>query len=103
MLGATTQLNVSGLSLCIQGTPLKGFINETLMRFIPVHTGNTDQEEPGTSSSAVYPCAYREHSVTASGVNIDNGLSLCIQGTLFMIWKRVLLKRFIPVHTGNTN
>ena len=82
MLGATTQLNVSGLSLCIQGTPLKGFINETLMRFIPVHTGNTDQEEPGTSSSAVYPCAYREHSSWITMQCDFTGLSLCIQGTL---------------------
>ena len=50
-----------GLSLCIQGTRnYANFIN-CLMRFIPVHTGNTSASCMSKSMTSVYPCAYREH------------------------------------------
>ena len=50
-----------GLSLCIQGTCLL----DTLI----------------VLTSAVYPCAYREHCVSSIRKCWCFGLSLCIQGT----------------------
>ena len=72
-----------GLSLCIQGTPASVQYFVSRWRFIPVHTGNTDEVGRKIHFLSVYPCAYREHAV--------HNLSL-----VFWIW-------FIPVHTGNTH
>ena len=51
----------AGLSLCIQGTHYHFLIFATILRFIPVHTGNTDSATFLSTGDAVYPCAYREH------------------------------------------
>ena len=51
----------AGLSLCVQGTLLKCFMNDTLMRFIPVCTGNIITFELCSNCVSVYPCVYREH------------------------------------------
>ena len=71
-------------------------------RFIPVHTGNTNNSLKTISEISVYPCAYREHGINHFCASILRGLSLCIQGTLQA--KLILLSccRFIPVYTGNT-
>ena len=70
-----------GLSLCIQGTPASVQYFVSRWRFIPVHTGNTNGFNGFNFSYAVYPCAYREHTLTCFINNILRGLSLCIQGT----------------------
>ena len=91
-----------GLSLCIQGTLTPSNKLPYRWRFIPVHTGNTNQYHQQQYQCPVYPCAYREHYLT---VNLDKpffGLSLCIQGTLQSVNPDVKFLRFIPVHTGNT-
>ena len=51
---------------------------------------------------SVYPCVYWEHSWTIHVVYWASGLSLCIQGTLFIRPNPRALGRFIPVYTGNT-
>ena len=51
------------------------------VRFIPVHTGNTPILCLLHRSTAVYPCAYREHYNFADRWGVNDGLSLCIQGT----------------------
>ncbi len=57
-----------------QGTP---------MRFIPVHTGNTQTSVQEAYHSAVYPRAYGEHTFTAGELGGYIGLSPCIRGTRF--------------------
>ena len=71
----------AGLSLCIQGTRASSYEILTRKWFIPVHTGNTQHNDRRRNSSAVYPCAYREHSHIISKCGRFFGLSLCIQGT----------------------
>ena len=95
-------MNNYGLSLCIQGTQKYYSTLELHFRFIPVHTGNTKLLTVNTTEKAVYPCAYREHNVTCGVHELCFGLSLCIQGTLIPFTYIFILKRFIPVHTGNT-
>ena len=92
----------SGLSLCIQGT--QNIIIDWLdvSRFIPVYTGNTNYSSGSGSSSAVYPCVYREHLLTLARVYFYRGLSLCIQGTPRESFCFCIRNRFIPVYTGNT-
>ena len=51
---------------------------------------------------SVYPCVYREHAGIVEAAKAENGLSLCIQGTLFLQMLAQIAKRFIPVYTGNT-
>ena len=72
-------------------------------RFIPVHTGNIVFIELFIFSTAVYPCAYREHLTVIGSKSLSPGLSLCIQGTFDGSDWSEKLTRFIPVHTGNMN
>ena len=92
---------MNGLSLCIQGTYIGGFLVVVPFRFIPVHTGNIKPIVAYVHGMAVYPCAYREHHQIVLVAGDADGLSLCIQGTY--LWQNVNLhgNRFIPVHTGN--
>ena len=50
----------NGLSLCIQGTPIRHANHAWWCRFIPVHTGNPFFHTVEFNLIAVYPCAYRE-------------------------------------------
>ena len=70
-------------------------------RFIPVHTGNIDYNIREYKILTVYPCAYREHSLSCPVAYSPSGLSLCIQGTYIVIKGAFTNSRFIPVHTGN--
>ena len=91
-----------GLSLCIQGThTVKGKGGAT-RRFIPVYTGNTETINGLPAEGTVYPCVYREHRYSELAQRRHPGLSLCIQGTLLLIFKICVRARFIPVYTGNT-
>ena len=112
---------LNGLSLCIQGTSLLPAYEETIRRFIPVHTGNiiynlqamknetvypcVYREHYSTSPPerifAVYPCVYREHTLIIWKKTVARGLSLCIQGTYSLGRLDNSLNRFIPVYTGN--
>ena len=58
-------LTDSGLSLCIQGTCVPVSSTSFKWRFIPVHTGNMRVICLISEAQAVYPCAYREHSLSA--------------------------------------
>ena len=93
---------VTGSSLCIQGTLSAPSCIFVVLRFIPVHTGNSGYPGSGVRVLAVHPCAYRELPPQIPGINIAPGSSLCIQGTLVMHSVIFLMKRFIPVHTGNS-
>ena len=72
---------INGLSLCIQGTLLLVGRYMAMIRFIPVHTGNINQDTKKNRPLSVYPCAYREHDIDAVFQYPIPGLSLCIQGT----------------------
>ena len=56
-----------------------------------------------TIAFSVYPCVYREHIGIVSVVPVNDGLSLCVQGTLVEHYQIDLVCRFIPVCTGNTS
>ena len=49
----------------------------------------------------IYPCVYRKHCLSRLQASAVRGLSLCIQGTLYIHCFLIALLRFIPVHTGN--
>ena len=91
-----------GLSLCIQGTQGEHHYGENVWRFIPVYTGNSINLAGRKTSHAVYPCVYRELELIARTCSIDNGLSLCIQGTPAEVICNRFDNRFIPVYTGNS-
>ena len=96
-------LNHCGLSLCIQGTQKNHTDGAINPRFIPVYTGNTGRDAGVSRAAPVYPCVYREHCWLPKFIFFNCGLSLCIQGTLCIIVYLHLIKRFIPVYTGNTS
>ena len=99
-MGARSDTN-RGLSLCIQGTQRAECDFLYGARFIPVYTGNPQSIQGVFSLSTVYPCVYREPLISKHIASIDFGLSLCIQGTRSGSLVQELLKRFIPVYTGN--
>ena len=70
-----------GLSLCIQGTFEVSTTIKNCIRFIPVYTGNIDNDGARVFIGTVYPCVYREHMIMKYLLLIKDGLSLCIQGT----------------------
>ena len=74
-------LDITGLSLCIQGTHTSKKSGASSSRFIPVHTGNTRLDASAKIAGTVYPCAYREHPKLFDIWVNPSGLSLCIQGT----------------------
>ena len=88
-----------------------------------MYTGNTCAVALTAVTHAVYPCVYREHIHTEHvfykqhGLSlcihrehelleqaqaIYTGLSLCIQGTHLVPVFIMMMTRFIPVYTGNT-
>ena len=70
-----------GLSLCVQGTYVGKPFHFSFKRFIPVCTGNIFAIKFLRNEMAVYPCVYREHLADVALLNIERGLSLCVQGT----------------------
>ena len=119
----THELDVYGLSLCIQGTPSFSSSRKLCSRFIPVYTGNSGMGDALCWINTVYPCVYRELKYLSLIVHLNSGLSLCIQGTLklslvstgvFAVYPCVYRElarstggtittpRFIPVYTGNS-
>ena len=66
-----------------------------------MHTGNINLTGKDLLCGTVYPCAYREHCSDDSDDDWITGLSLCIQGTWQYICENKVVRRFIPVHTGN--
>ena len=94
---------VCGLSLCIQGTRQQGAELGSVLRFIPVYTGNSLGNVASHVDVPVYPCVYRELCSSLNREYLRCGLSLCIQGTLPRQEIEGRLCRFIPVYTGNSS
>ena len=92
---------MGGLSLCVQGTSVAPNPQANPQRFIPVCTGNMRLPGINGGTMAVYPCVYREHSLTNYTQLCLIGLSLCVQGTYSSDIIKYDLIRFIPVCTGN--
>ena len=93
--------NPTGLSLCVQGTPHPNTYPLNRCRFIPVCTGNIVRSFASPVVLSVYPCVYREHLHGQHNPLVLNGLSLCVQGTYRQQQQIKIMKRFIPVCTGN--
>ena len=92
----------SGLSLYIQGTRHAKLLSNRYLRFIPIYIGNTRLIMKRLLKLTVYPYIYREHSRVCMYVFTKYGLSLYIQGTHYVLIKRVKRGRFIPIYIGNT-
>ena len=90
-----------GLSLCVQGTCIAATTLKNLHRFIPVCTGNILTANEVAAVFSVYPCVYREHNCPRNTKCDNCGLSLCVQGTLYVLLSITKPQRFIPVCTGN--
>ena len=67
-----------------------------------MYTGNTSHANFFRGIFSVYPCVYREHTTVMPKQHFQPGLSLCIQGTLYIFSTVLVVHRFIPVYTGNT-
>ena len=93
---------IAGLSLCVQGTLQLLHLLLNLKRFIPVCTGNTIIDIGNEEYYSVYPCVYREHALFIILPLKPTGLSLCVQGTPSCDVLALVIFRFIPVCTGNT-
>ena len=91
----------SGLSLCVQGTPIQNWYSIINIRFIPVCTGNIILVLLFFHCRQVYPCVYREHTPIWCLILFLIGLSLCVQGTSHAGTEPANSIRFIPVCTGN--
>ena len=77
-------------------------IGESISRFIPVDTGNTDKWHESSRGEAVHPRGYGEHDARRLMTAYSNGSSPWIRGTLGVALDLRHDRRFIPVDTGNT-
>ena len=64
--------------------------------------GNTALPTNKNRRSTVYPYVYREHMLEHIGEYLNDGLSLCVQGTLIHAVSQIQQDRFIPMCIGNT-
>ena len=71
-------------------------------RFIPVGTGNTPNCEICGNATSVHPRGHGEHGYDIGKIILSDGSSPWARGTLIIVSFYRLLKRFIPVGTGNT-
>jgi len=101
ILAVTRCISGFGSSLCVQGTFQYNTGISIYFRFIPVRTGNITENLEYLISNSVHPCAYREHLDRQNIMLIQNGSSLCVQGTLVYFDGYLIGWRFIPVRTGN--
>ena len=91
-----------GISLYLQGTLFSTTINLSLVRYIPVPTGNSSPIKNSIYLIAVYPCTYRELCLQFDQVFVHHGISLYLQGTPVKFIFDVAIVRYIPVPTGNS-
>ncbi len=91
-----------GSSPRMWGTRLRLLVNRLPHRFIPTHVGNTKCPNIFLCLNAVHPHACGEHNVCIRGVSHQNGSSPRMWGTRKPAILRLLNRRFIPTHVGNT-
>ncbi len=75
---------------------------ESLTRFIPVCTGNSEKLSCGITDLQVHPRVYGELPVVDLIMLILQGSSPCVRGTHMLDVSSGDLYRFIPVCTGNS-
>ena len=95
-------MDISGISLYLQGTRCSTCQLHQYNRYIPVPTGNSTPARFKTGTHAVYPCTYRELILKLSIKFETCGISLYLQGTQNVYTKRPDTTRYIPVPTGNS-
>ena len=93
---------ITGISLYLQGTLPLWNSNCVPRRYIPVPTGNSEQQIRTKILVSVYPCTYRELICTPRDVGLTYGISLYLQGTRHWQLKLLHWERSIPVPTGNS-
>ncbi len=91
-----------GSSPRIRGTLYTFYSPLVYLRFIPVHTGNTITTCHWVWLVTVHPRAYGEHPFILFMIITTIGSSPCIRGTRTAKEIKATVRRFIPVHTGNT-
>ena len=91
----------AGSSPCIRGTFCYSSSLHSVVRFIPVHTGNINNLVYDAYGDAVHPRAYGEHTIYTQNRLKSIGSSPCIRGTSSLESSIRSTSRFIPVHTGN--
>ena len=93
---------MTGISLYLQGTPHNAMSCRLCSRYIPVPTGNSFHFFLMYLMLPVYPCTYRELLNERVAVALNAGISLYLQGTHLNLFHRGLIRRYIPVPTGNS-
>ena len=72
-------------------------------RFIPAHAGNSPGWLPGLPGTSVHPRACGEQRRAGPGAASDPGSSPRMRGTVTGDDRRLMDKRFIPAHAGNSS
>ena len=96
-------LRASGSSPRMWGTQHLSKKWVKLGRFIPTHVGNTRATRQCTCQWPVHPHACGEHTMGAMKNTSNAGSSPRMWGTRLERVGRLLCRRFIPTHVGNTS
>ncbi len=91
-----------GSSPRTRGTHLAAEWQQSRIRFIPAHAGNTGPTATGATGSPVHPRARGEHTPGQLPYSIDDGSSPRTRGTPIAPSFLTGASRFIPAHAGNT-
>ena len=91
-----------GSSPLARGTPAHAAPADLDARFIPARAGNTAHRAPSRSTSPVHPRSRGEHSVRTPARVPLTGSSPLARGTLCVIHRDAVPRRFIPARAGNT-
>ena len=95
-------LQRTGSSPLARGTPRRSRWRRATSRFIPARAGNTEEDQVGSSGSAVHPRSRGEHVRGASDALIERGSSPLARGTPRGQALAEHVDRFIPARAGNT-
>ena len=93
---------VSGSSPLARGTRDGGSVRVRADRFIPARAGNTRFGEAGLARESVHPRSRGEHPPRKLRQKIIVGSSPLARGTLLLLRRLLLRRRFIPARAGNT-
>ena len=100
--GASTQVNCTGSSPRMRGTPVVPPAYPTFTGIIPAYAGNTPRPDPWTGFPGDHPRVCGEHRSLSDLSDLEGGSSPRMRGTPVSRLRFYRIRGIIPAYAGNT-